>query len=42
MVAPAYAEKRSEFAKAIGLGKHRSAPEAETAPVQRSRRRAAA
>ena len=27
MVAPAYAEKRSEFAKAIGLGRSRSEPE---------------
>jgi predicted transcriptional regulator len=40
MVAPAYAEQRSAFAKAIGLG--RSRPEPEAAPAKRSRRRAAA
>ena len=42
MVAPAYAEKRSEFAKAIGLGRSRSEPEPEAAPARRGRRRAAA
>ena len=44
MVAPAYAEKRSEFAKAIGLGRSRSEPdpEPEATPVRRGRRQAAA
>ncbi|GEO43318.1 hypothetical protein SAE02_74660 [Skermanella aerolata] len=42
MVAPAYAEKRSEFAKAIGLGRSRSEPEPEAPPARRGRRRAAA
>jgi len=42
MVAPAYAEKRSEFAKAIGLGRSRTEPEPEAPPGKRSRRRAAA
>ena len=42
MVAPAYAEKRSAFAKAIGLGRSRPEPEPEAAPAKRSRRRAAA
>ena len=44
MVAPVYAEKRSEFAKAIGLGRSRSEPESEpeAAPARRGRRRAAA
>src|SRR4051794_40248185 len=43
MVAPAYAEKRSEFAKAIGLGRSRSEPEPEpeAAPARRGRPRAA-
>jgi predicted transcriptional regulator len=40
MVAPAYAEKRSAFAKVIGLG--RSRPEPEATLAKRSRRRAAA
>jgi predicted transcriptional regulator len=39
-VAPAYAEQRSAFAKAIGLG--RSQPELEAAPAKRSNRRPAA
>ena len=42
MVAPAYAEKRSEFAKAIGLGRSRPEPEPEAAPAKRGRSRAAA
>jgi len=46
MVAPAYAEKRSEFARAIGLGRHRAAPEPEPqpvpAPAKRARRKAIA
>ena len=44
MVAPAYAEKRSAFAKAIGLGRSRSEPdpEPEATPVRQGRRRAAA
>jgi predicted transcriptional regulator len=43
MVAPAYAEKRSEFAKAIGLGRSRSEPEPEpeAVPARRGRPRAA-
>ena len=42
MVAPAYAERRSEFAKANGLGRKRPEPEPEAAPARRGRRRAAA
>jgi predicted transcriptional regulator len=42
MVAPAYAEKRSAFAKSIGLGRSRSEPEPEATLAKRSRRRAAA
>ena len=46
MVAPAYAELRSEFARAIGLGRHRAAPEPEPqpvpAPAKRARRKAIA
>jgi predicted transcriptional regulator len=42
MVAPAYAEKRNAFAKAIGLGRSRPEPEPEAAPAKRSGRRAAA
>jgi predicted transcriptional regulator len=41
MVAPAYAEKRSEFAKSIGLGRKRPEPKPEAAPTKRGRRRAA-
>jgi predicted transcriptional regulator len=41
MVAPAYAEKRSEFAKSIGLGRSRPEPEPEAAPARRGCRRAA-
>ena len=42
MVAPAYAEQRSQFAKATGLGRSRPEPEPEATPAKRSRRRAAA
>jgi predicted transcriptional regulator len=45
MVAPAYAERRSEFAKSIGLGRGRKAAETEAepqpAPAKRGRRKAA-
>jgi len=34
MVAPTYAEKRSEFAKAIGLGRSRTEPEPEAPPAK--------
>ena len=42
MVAPAYAEQRSQFAKATGLGRSRPEPEPEATPAKRSRRPAAA
>jgi predicted transcriptional regulator len=42
MVAPAYAEQRSQFAKATGLGRSRPEPEPEATPAKRPRRRAAA
>ncbi len=42
MVAPNYAERRSQFAKEIGLGRRRPAePEPEPAPVKKGRRKAA-
>ena len=42
MVAPIYAERRSQFAKAIGLGRRRPAElEPEPAPVTKGRRKAA-
>jgi predicted transcriptional regulator len=42
MVAPAYAEQRSEFARANGLGRKRPELEPEATSVKRGRRRAAA
>lgn len=41
MVAPNYAARRSDFAKSIGLGRHRKAPEPAPAPVKRGRKKAA-
>jgi predicted transcriptional regulator len=42
MVAPTYAERRSEFAKSIGLGRRKAAePEPTPAPAKRGRRKAA-
>jgi predicted transcriptional regulator len=42
MVAPDYAERRSEFAKSIGLGRRKAAePEPTPAPAKRGRRKAA-
>jgi predicted transcriptional regulator len=43
MVARTYAERRSQFAKEIGLGRRRQAePEPEPTPVTKGRRKAAA
>ena len=42
MVAPAYAERRSEFARASGLGRRRPEPEPVTVPKKRGRPRATA
>ena len=42
MVAPNYAERRSQFAKESGLGRRRPAePEPELTPVKKGRRKAA-
>jgi predicted transcriptional regulator len=40
MVAPNYAERRSQFAKASGLGRRQREPEPEPAPVKKGRRKA--
>jgi predicted transcriptional regulator len=42
MVAPAYAERRSEFARASGLGRRRPEPEPVPAPKKRGRPKATA
>jgi len=42
MVAPAYAERRSEFAKSIGLGRKSAPPPPAPAPATRGRRAKAA
>jgi predicted transcriptional regulator len=42
MVAPAYAERRSEFAKASGLGRRRPEPEPQPVPKKRGRPKATA
>ncbi|HEV7368534.1 MucR family transcriptional regulator [Arenibaculum sp.] len=41
MVAPNYAQRRSEFAKSIGLGRSRKAPEPPPAPAKRGRKKVA-
>jgi predicted transcriptional regulator len=42
MVAPAYAERRSDLARASGLGRRRPEPEPVPAPKKRGRPRATA